>query len=500
MIEVNEYTYIRMSHRVHGKKIREIARETGHSKNTVKKALRGEYNGYKIREKQPYPVLDPYLGIIDRWLEGDKNNPKKQRHTARRIYNRLCQEHGFQGSERAVRRYVSDAKKRLGLDARGVFIPLDPELGLEAEADWGTCHAVLGTTHTKLKMFCMRSKGSGKPFTQCFPCERQQALFEGHIRAFEFYGGVFPTLIYDNLSTAVDKILRGKDRKLYERFMKFTGYYNFEPRFCNPGQGHEKGGVEGLVGYARRNFMVPIPQAETLEQLNQRLYEQCMAYGSHRISGKEKTVDEYYEEEKHHLLPLPAVPFSNIETYSGKADKYATVIIDKNHYSVPTRYTGLRLKTIAYIGHVDIYYGSKKIASHSRTYGNNKWQLDPFHYLELILKRPQAFTSARPIKQWRKTWPESLEKLLRHFCEKQGKSKGIKAFIRVLMFFKDHDERDVMSAVKKAVSAHVSSSEAVKQILASSAVPQDKTIVSLPNWETFPPADVSVYSQIGGAL
>ena len=199
MITVDQYRYIRTAHRVYGKKIREIARETGHSKNTVKRALREEYCGYRSRKRQAYPVLGPYLDIIDRWLKEDKEGPKKQRHTARRIYNRLCHEHGFKGSERAVRKYVHDAKKRLGLDFGGVFIPLDPELGFEAEVDWGECRAIVGGAYTKLKMFCMRSKGSGKPFVQSFPCERQQALFEGHIRAFGFYGGGFSTLIYDNL-------------------------------------------------------------------------------------------------------------------------------------------------------------------------------------------------------------------------------------------------------------------------------------------------------------
>ena len=331
---------------------------------------------------------------------------------------------------------------------------------------------------------------------QCFPCERQQALFEGHIRAFEFYGGVFSTLIYDNLSTVVDKVLRGKDRKLHESFVKFKGYYSFEPRFCNPGQGHEKGGVEGLVGYARRNFMVPIPETKDLEELNQYLLEQCVAYGEHRMAGKEETVNELYEEEKQHLLPLPDFPFSNLETYAGKVDKYATVIVDKNHYSVPIRYAGLKVKMVGYVDHVDIYYGSKKMASHKRVYGNNKWQLEPFHYLELILMRPQAFESARPIKEWRKEWPECLEKLLWHFCEKQGQSKGTKEFIKVLMLFKEHDKREVIPAVEEAVSANVSSSGAVEQILLFRAVSQDEVFVSLPNWETLPPPDVSVYDRI----
>ena len=500
MLTVDQYKYIRTAHRVYGKKIREIARDTSHSRNTVKKALRGEYDGYSPRQNQPYPVLGNYLPIVDRWLEGDKEKPKKQRHTAKRVYDRLCHEHGYDGSDRTVRKYVRDARMRLGTDNPKVFIPLEPELGFEAEVDWGRCHAILGSEYTPLKMFCMRSKGSGKSFVQCFPCERQQALFEGHIRAFDFFGGVFSTLIYDNLSTAVDKVLHGKDRKLQESFLKFQGYYNFTSRFCNPGQGHEKGGVEGLVGYARRNYMVPIPEAESLEELNQRLLEQCLAYGEHRVAGKEKTVNEFHEEEKQHLLPLPASPFSNLETYSGKVDKYSTVIIDKNRYSVPNRYAGLKLRIVAYMDRVDIFYGSQKVAFHPRLYGNNKWQLDPFHYLELISRRPQAFGSARPIKQWRQVWPECFERLFEQLCQKLGQTKGTKEFISVLMLFKEHKERDVTSAVQEALVAGISSSEAVEHILINTIAPEKHLWAPLENWETLPPPDVAVYDRIGAEI
>jgi hypothetical protein len=212
---------------------------------------------------------------------------------------------------------------------------------------------------------------------QCFPGERQQTLFEGHMRGFAFFGGVFPIVIYDNLTTAVEKVHRGTDRKLHESFKRFQSYYNFTSRFCNPGQGHEKGGVEGLVGYARRNYLVLLPEADSVDELNRRLWEQCMAYGGHRIAGRDKMVNEYYEEEKGRLVPLPSIPFSNIESSAGKADKYATVIIDKNRYSVPTRYAGLRVRSIIHVDRVEIFHGAQRIALHRRIYGNNKWQLDP---------------------------------------------------------------------------------------------------------------------------
>jgi transposase len=499
MLTVDQYNYIRTAYRVYGKKIRQIARETGHSKNTIKKALRGEYSGYPVRTNQAYPVLGPYMATIDGWLEADTKRPKKQRHTAKRIYDRLCSEHGFTGSIRTVRYYVRDARRRLGLNTDQVFVPLDPQLGVEAEVDWGTAHAIIADEYVTLKMFCMRSKGSGKHLVQCFPGERQQALFEGHMRGFSFFGGVFPVLIYDNLTTAVEKVLRGKDRKLRESFKRFQSYYTFTPRFCNPGQGHEKGGVEGLVGYARRNYLVPLPEADSIDELNRHLRERCMAYGTHRIAGRDKTVNESYEEEKGHLVALPPTPFSNIETSAGKVDKYATVIVDKNRYSVPTRYAGLRVRSIMYVDRVELFHGAQRIACHRRVYGNNKWQLDPFHYLELLSRRPRAFADARPIRQWRAHWPQSLEQLLERFSEHQGTTRGTKDFIEVLLLFQEHDESRVIQAVEKAVSARVSTSAAVAHLLGEDRDGAKPSFRPLASWPRLSAPDCSVYSRIGGA-
>ena len=249
---------------------------TGHSRNTVKKAIRGEPWGYRERAKQPFPVLGHYLTIIDKCLLNDREQPKKQRHTARRIYNRLVTEHGYSGAESTVRRYIQIAKVKLGrLDVPGAFIPSDPEASFEAEVDWGTAQAIIGGKRTTLKFFCMRSKYSGKHFVRAYPCERQQAFFDAHLHAFHFFGGIFRVLIYDNLTSAIRKVLRGRNRIEQESFRKFRVYHSFEARFTNPGAGNEKGGVEGLVGFARRNYMVPVPEAESLTELNERFLKQC---------------------------------------------------------------------------------------------------------------------------------------------------------------------------------------------------------------------------------
>lgn len=499
MLKVDQYEYVRTARRVYGKSVSEIARETGHSRNTVKKVLRGEHRGYAAREKQAYPVLGPYLEIIDDWLEKDKlvKDPK-QRHTAIRVYARLVREHGFEGSASNVRKYVRGAKKRLGLKTSEVFIPLEPEPGTEAEVDWGNAIVLLDGAAVRVKSFCMRSKSSGKPFVRLYPCERQQAFLDGLARGFEFFGGVFPVVVFDNLTTAVEKVLKGKGRVEREAFTRFKAYASFEARFCNPGKGNEKGGVEGLVGFSRRNFLVPLPEGKSLEEINERLLEECVHYGrTHRIHGRERIVDEYHETEKDKLLKLPEVPFSNEQAQALKADKYATVIFDKNRYSVPTRYAGSTLRVVATVETVEVYDRLERIARHVREYGNNKWQLDPDHYLELLKTRPGAFRDARPIRQWRKTWPKSMENLLGRFREAHGESRGIKEFIEVLLLFRTYTAEEVEWAVEEALSAGLSEGAGIRHLLLwgrgadETPLPLDRQ-----GWVPLSPADISVYAAL----
>ena len=494
---MDEYEFIRTGYRVYGKNISELSRITGHSRNTIKKAIRGEPWGYKERKHQAFPVLGPYMGIIDRWLEGDRGQPKKQRHTARRIYNRLVEEYGFNGGESTVRRYVKMAKIKLGLEEPKVFVPCDPEAGIEAEVDWGTATAIIAGNKVRLKFFCMRSKYSGKHFVRFYPCERQQAFFDAHIHAFNFFGGVFPVIIYDNLRSAVQKVLRGRRRTEQESFRKFKSYYSFEARFCNSNSAHEKGGVEGLVGFARRNYMVPVPEAESIEGLNEEVLKRSYAYGNHTISGRDRTVNELYEEEKNHLLDLPEVAYSNVDLSNGRVDKYSTVIIDKNRYSVPTQYSGFRVKVIIGVDKVEIFNGNKKIATHERKFGKNKWCLKPEHYLDLILMRPMSFDSARPIKEWRKSWPEVFNTLLDRFRREHGETKGIKEFISVLMLHKDYSCSEIEAAVELALENDISSSEGIRHILIFVKEPKQE-ISPLTDWLKLPLPDVSVYGQLGG--
>jgi len=504
MIGMDQYTYIRTAHRVYGKSIKQIVRETGHARNTIRKALKGEVPHYKERENQVYPVLGPYCGIIDQWLTGDKTTPSGQHHTARRVYNRLGEEYNFTGSESSVRSYVRKARLRLGLGNTQAYIPLDPQCATEAEVDWGRAMVIMRGAQMPVRLFCMRSRYSGKDFVRAYSCERQEAFFDGHIHAFTYFGGVFRKIVYDNLKCAVLRILKGKNREEQHQFRCFRSYYTFDAIFCNPGSGHEKGGVEGTVGFARRNYCVPVPKVQSFDELNGLLITRCIARGSHRIAGRPATIDELFEEEKKKLLALPDSPYPNIKLTQGRVSHYGTVTVDHNRYSVPTRYVGCRVTVERSIDSITIFHDHRHIAVHTRSYGKDKWILNPFHYLKLLQRKPGAFHTARPIRQWRDEWPQELERLLDRFVAKHGESKGIKEFLWVLMLYKDHTEDEVNEVVKHAIILGLADSASVKALLSSwsqeQCCPKELTQDQLPPqlrhnaWVT--PSNTADYNQL----
>ncbi|MCG8605388.1 IS21 family transposase [bacterium] len=462
---MSQYELIKTAHRVYGKSIRQISREFGHSRKTVRKALREVSPRYQRKGTPVSPVMDGHRETILSWLRSDLKVPRNQRHTARRIYIRLVEEYDFRGAESTVRRYVRHLKIDEGLYKREAFIPLEPEVGKEAEVDWGRAVVIMAGEKRTVELFCMRSKYSGRDFVRAYPHARQEAFFDGHIHAFDYFGGVFPKLVYDNLSSAVLQVLKGKKRIEQQSFIAFRSYYTFESCFCNPGKGHEKGGVEGLVGYARRNYLVPLPEVASFEELNERLLRGCLARGYHQISGKPATINALSEVEQPLLLPLPATAYPVKQVFAANVDHYSTVKADCNRYSVPTYYAGLKVHVELGVERVLIYYNRDKIAEHPRAFGKDKWALNPFHYLELLEKKPMAFESARPIRQWRVAWPASYERLLEHFRHKNGQSGGTRAFLKVLLLLKQYPQVLVARAIEEALQLGLSDAASLELLI-----------------------------------
>jgi len=250
-----------------------------------------------------------------------------------------------------------------------------------------------------------------------------------------------------------------------------------------------------VIGYVRRNFLVPVPVVERFEELNEHLLRACLRHGNHCMHGRTENVDCLFEREEEHLIPLPAVPMSNMHLLETRVNKYATVVADKNHYSVPVSYVRLKVRIELTIDRVDIFHDGRRIASHKRLFGNNKWQLDPQHYLELIRRKPGAFDSALVIRRWREEWPACLEKLLARFKERQGETSGIKDFIGVLMLYRDYQPEDIEAVVELALENSVSTGDGIKHMLVYSG--PEEHFEPLAGWPATPVPDMTRYAALG---
>jgi transposase len=449
MISVEDRERIRRAYYLDHKSIRKIARDLGHSRDVVKKAIESAEPGeYTLRQPRPAPVLGAYLSRIDELLAENERLPRKQRYTGHKIYEQL-QKEGYTGSESGVRRYIG--RRRREGKKRPVYIPLEFDPGMDAQVDWAEAQAIIAGEQRTVHLFLMRLCYSRKLFVCAFPGEKQEAFFEGHKLAFRHFGGIPHRLSYDNLKVAVKRILEGRNREEQDKFIAFRSHYLFESRFCTPGQGHEKGRVEDGVGFARRNFLVPLPRVDSFEQLNDHLLACCLADDQRRVNRQTMTIGEAWEQEKVHLLLLPDHDFDCGIPRSVVLNGYSQVEFDSNRYSVPAdqAYPDLVLK--AYPFRVDILFLKEVIASHPRCYGHKQDILDPLHYLPLLEQRPGAFEHAQPIRRWRKEWPPIYERFLKRLEEQGHNGYGIREFVRILVLHRTHPADLVARAMEQAL-------------------------------------------------
>jgi hypothetical protein len=313
----------------------------------------------------------------------------------------------------------------------------------------------------KLQGYEMRLSYSRRKFIQFFPSTDKEAFLEGHVRAWEWFGGVVERVSYDNLGAAVAQMGTGKQRKLTKEFKALTGYYNFETNFCKPGieGAHEKGGIESSVGFSRRNWMVPPPHFGTLEELNQYILAKCQEDEARTVDGQPHTIGEAWQIEKTLLSPLPARAFDPVVKYGGLVDNYCTVSVKDTHYSVPASFVGKALTILAYWNRVLISDGQKIVAEHPRSYKKDEYILSPEHYLDLLEKRPHAVPYARPLLQYE--WPDGYWEFYQKMVAERGPGPAGKDFIRILRSHVKYGARLVQQAISKAANLRIANADFV---------------------------------------
>lgn len=441
---MDQREHIRRAYYLEGKSIRRIAREGHHDRRTVRKALQDAGPPrYTLRDHRLKPVLGRYTHLIDRWLKEDLAQPAKQRHTARRIYHRLVAEHGFTGGESTVREYVRE--RRPGPLDR--FIPLAYEPGQDAQADFGEAQVVMAGQRRTVQLFCLRLCFSKVAFVMAFPHQRQEAFFEGHAQAFSFFGGVPRSIWYDRLSQAVKP---GRKAQEQDAFIAFRSHYLYASRFCTPGEAHEKGLVENLVGYARRNYLVPLPEVASFQELNALLREQCLTEAHRRLRGEVATIGALWEQERPHLLPSPERAYPCCRTVPVVPNRLSLVTFETNRYSVPVTVSQRRLFLRAFVDQVEVTDGTQVVAVHSRAYGRDEDVLDPVHYLPLLRERPGAFDHAKPLKTW--SHPPVLDAYLAALLARLPHRAATLQYLDVLELARTHPLQEVGTAVEQALA------------------------------------------------
>jgi len=471
MKTVDDYESIRKAYYLEGLSIRAIGKRLHHSRRLIRKAIdQAQPEGYQLKQERPSPVLAAYKPKIDLLIKESDLSPRKQRYTGHKIYQ-LMQAEGYPGSESNLHHYVSEQRK--GKKHPQAYLPLEFEAGQDAQVDWGEVVAEIGGLRQKVQMFVMHMNHSKARFVMAFPFQKQEAFFEGHIQAFHFLGGVPRRITYDNLKTAVYRVLEGHNRQEQNAFTAFRSYYLFESRYCTPAQGHEKGGVESDVGYAQRNYFAPIPKVKDFSALNEMLQQSCLNDMQRRTRGETQTVVEVWQSEKSMLLPLSQVDFPACTSHVVKVNPYSQVVFETNRYSVPTEYVGKQLALRAYPFRVEVLSLAQVVTEHPRCFQREQDILDPFHYLGLLEQRPGAFEHAIPIRQWRQNWSADYENLLSALRQSKPDGSGVREFIAVLKLHRTNPPETVNRAVQQALELGAAHLDGIQLCLRQLLAPQE---------------------------
>lgn len=455
--------FIRKKHFVDGWSVRRISRQLRVARQTVRKALHGtEPPRYQREHALPRPVVGPFEPTIERWLEGDREAPRKQRHTAKRVYDRLVDEYAFTGHETTVRRTVA----RLRPKAAEVFVPLAVGWGQQAQVDWGQAVVRIAGQPVVAHLFCLRMRTSQVPFVWAAPTEKLEAFLEGHVRAFTWLGGVPATCLYDNPKTAVVRILAGPNRQEHEVFSSLRTHYLFESVFCRPAEGHEKGAVENLVGYARRNALVPVPEVASWDELNAHLLAWC--------EGERRRLADRWVPEATALRPLPQAVFHPALTRLAPVSPASLVRVDHNCYSVPGRYVGRTLLLRVFTERIEAWDGDDLASAHARCYGRGQTVMKIEHYLPTIARKPRAATHAAVVEQMPAIYGQVRQRLCGAHIE------GYRDFAALLLLHQEFPAEVIQAALEEAWERDCLAPSAVRQLVLNRLAPAPPTPIPLP--------------------
>ena len=458
MYRVDVYLRVRRAVMVEGKSIREVSREFGLHRDTVRKMLAYSVPPGCRRQSPPKrPKLEPFTGVIDRILEDDLRRLRKQRHTAKRIFERLRDEYGFDGGYTTVKDYVRENRRQ----TREMFVPLSHPPG-HAQCDFGEALVVIGGVEQKAHCFVIDLPHSDGCFVKAYPSETTEAFLDGHVSALAFLGGVPQGILYDNTRLAVAKILGDGRRQRTRAFTELQSHYLFEDRFGRPGKGNDKGKVEGLVGYMRRNFLVPVPSFESFDALNAYLEQRCLERMDAQLRGHTETIGQRMERDLDALLPLPPVAYDACDKQASRVSSLSLVRYRTNDYSVPVAYGHRDVLVKGYMDQVVISCGTEIIASHPRSYERDDFVYDPIHYLPLLERKPGTLDQAAPLQGW--ALPDEFGTLRRLLESRMGR-RGKREFVQVLRLLETFSQLEVHRAVRDAIRLGALSFDAVKHLV-----------------------------------
>lgn len=469
---VELFAQIRRDARVEGLSVRALAGRHGVHRRTVRQALESAAPPERKPRRGVSWRLEPFKPAIDAMLVEDTTAPRKQRHTARRILARLIEEHGAQGlSYSTVRDYVRVRRAQIDVEAGRrveVFVPQEHAPGAEAEVDFGEVWIMLNGVKTKCHMFIFRLSHSGKAIHRIYPTQAQEAFLEGHIEAFNEIGGVpVKHIRYDNLTSAVRAVVFGQGRKRTEndRWVLFRSFYGFDPFYCQPGiaGAHEKGGVEGEVGWFRRNRLTPMPVARSLEELNHRIRAWEVQDDQRRINDRIRTIGQDLAAERPFLAPLPAEEFDPGLVLNPRVDRSSMITVRMVKYSVPARFIGRRVRVSLRASELVVFDGRAVAARHQRIIAKGAQSVQLDHYLEVLKTKPGALPGSTALARARESgaFTSAYEAFWAASRRVNGDAEGTRELIDILLLHRSMDGADIEAGITAALGVGAVSADVV---------------------------------------